>query len=444
MNYQAYNLKNLDKIPQYSLLKENVIHQLNVVGRVFPFKVNTYILNELIDWNNIPNDPIFRMTFSQKEMLNEDDYNTISLAIRKNSSEELLQQIVKKIRNNLDLFSTGHHEPSLPLYDNHRLYGLQHKYNETLLYTPSQEQSCQAYCTFYVQWPLYAGDNAWKIAANDALQLVNYLKIHPEVTSVLFTGGDLLFMKSGILEQYINPLLKADLPNLFNIRIDTKMLGYWPYRFTTDSDSSELLALLERISTSEKHLVIMANFSHPVELSTNVVKEAIKALRNTGATIQIQSPILRNINDSPEIWKRMWNEQVKLGCIPYEMFIPQNTDMQNYFSIPLVNAWEIFRDAFKNVSGLCRTVRGPCMSCDFGKIQILGISETPNGKVISLRLVQGKNPEWVMKLFLAEYDEKAIWINELIPAFGQKQFSFEGIEHEEVELEDSYNYALSL
>ncbi|HNY07840.1 MAG TPA: lysine 2,3-aminomutase, partial [Bacteroidales bacterium] len=229
-----------------------------------------------------------------------------------------------------------------------------------------------------------------------------------------------------------------------DIRIDTKMLGYWPYRFTTDSDSNELLALFERINASGKHLVIMANFNHPVELSTKVVKEAIKAIRNTGTTIQTQSPILKNINDSPEIWKKMWNEQVKLGCIPYEMYIPRNTGTLHYFSVSLVNAWEIFRDAFKNVSGLCRTVRGPCMSCDFGKIQILGINETPNGKVISLRLVQGKNPEWVMKLFLAEYNEKAIWIDELIPAFGQKQFSFEGIEHEEVELEDSYNYALAL
>ncbi len=444
MNYQAYNLKNLDKIPQYSLLKENVIHPMYVVGRVFPFKVNTYILNELIDWNTIPNDPIFRMTFPQKEMLSEDDYNAIDLAIKKDSSEEFLQQIVKKIWNNLDPSSTGQNEASLPLYNNHGLYGLQHTYNEILSYSPSQEQSCQAYCTFYFRWPLYAGDNAGEIAANDALQLVNYLKVHPEVTSVLFTGGDPLFMKSGILEQYIDPLLNADLPNLSNIRIDTKMLGYWPYRFTTDGDSNELLALFERINTSEKHLVIMANFNHPVELSTKVVKEAIKAIRNTGATIQTQSPVLRNINDSPEIWKKMWNEQVKLGCIPYEMYIPRNTGALHYFSVSLVNAWEIFRDAFKNVSGLCRTVRGPCMSCDFGKIQILGTSETPNGKVISLRLVQGKNPEWVMKLFLAEYNEKAIWIDELIPAFGQKQFSFEGIEHEEVELEDSYNYALAL
>ena len=40
-----------------------------VVGHVLPFRVNSYVVDELIDWSRVPDDPIFRLTFPQAEML---------------------------------------------------------------------------------------------------------------------------------------------------------------------------------------------------------------------------------------------------------------------------------------------------------------------------------------------------------------------------------------
>jgi L-lysine 2,3-aminomutase len=51
------------------------------------------------------------------------------------------------------------------------------------------------------------------------------------------------------------------------------------------------------------------------------------------------------INDQPEIWAEMWNKQTELGCIPYYMFITIDTGAQHYFGVPLVRAWEIFKNA---------------------------------------------------------------------------------------------------
>ncbi|MFD2838193.1 hypothetical protein ACFS3C_21345 [Azotobacter vinelandii] len=45
-------------------IKKKKKHSLEVLGAVFPFKVNQYILDELIDWGNIPDDPIFQTHFS--------------------------------------------------------------------------------------------------------------------------------------------------------------------------------------------------------------------------------------------------------------------------------------------------------------------------------------------------------------------------------------------
>ena len=68
--YKVYTLKNFTQIPQVeSNLTKEQIQSIQVVGNVLPFKVNNYVVDELIDWNDIPNDPIFQLTFPQKKML---------------------------------------------------------------------------------------------------------------------------------------------------------------------------------------------------------------------------------------------------------------------------------------------------------------------------------------------------------------------------------------
>ena len=185
------------------------------------------------------------------------------------------------------------------------------------------------------------------------------------------------------------------------------------------------MQLFEMVTSKGKNLSIMAHFNHPVELKTDAVKEAIQRLRNVGAQIRTQSPLLKNINDSAELWSDMWRTQVNLNCIPYYMFVERDTGSKNFFELPLVEAWQIFREAYKNVSGICRTVRGPSMSANPGKVQVLGVSEVNGEKVIVLRFLQGRDPDWVGRPFFAKYDEKATWLHELEPAFGEKEFFFE-------------------
>ncbi|HQT26046.1 MAG TPA: lysine 2,3-aminomutase, partial [Burkholderiales bacterium] len=254
---------------------------------------------------------------------------------------------------------------------------------------------------------------------------VSYLKAYPEITDVLFTGGDPLIMSAKNLAGYIEPLLDADLPNLRRIRLGTKALSYWPYRFVTDDDSEALLALLSKVAKSGRQLAIMAHFNHPRELEPEIVGEAITKLKKAGAEIRTQSPLLRHINDDPEVWADMWNAQVDLGCIPYYMFMARDTGAQHYFSIPVARAWEIFREAYQKVSGLCRTVRGPSMSANPGKIQVLGVAEVNGEKAIVMRFLQGRDPDWVQRPFFAAWDEKATWIDEMKPAFGAEKFFFE-------------------
>jgi hypothetical protein len=119
------------------------------------------------------------------------------------------------------------------------------------------------------------------------------------------------------------------------------------------------------------------------------------------------------------------------------MFVARDTGAQHYFKVPLVEAWNIFRNAYKQVSGVCRTVRGPSMSANPGKVQMLGVAEVNGKKIMTFRFLQGRNPDWVAQPFFAEYDEKAIWLDELKPAFGEEKFFFEN------ELNKNFNEQLN-
>jgi hypothetical protein len=169
----------------------------------------------------------------------------------------------------------------------------------------------------------------------------------------------------------------------------------------------------------------MAHINHYKELETQEVQKAIKNIQNTGSIIRSQSPLLNHINATPEIWQKMWCQQVNLGIIPYYMFIARDTGAQHYFAVPLVKAWGIFKDAYSRVSGIGRTVRGPSMSTNPGKILINGVSEINGEKVIVLNFLQGRNPDWINKPFFAKYDDKAIWLSDLEPAFEKKEFFYE-------------------
>ena len=138
------------------------------------------------------------------------------------------------------LVGSGQKE-NIPVYDDHKLSGIQHKYRETVLFFPNSSQTCHAYCTFCFRWPQFVGMNGMKFATKETDLLIKYLQEHPEVTDILFTGGDPLVMSAKKLQEYIEPFLNADLPNLQSIRIGTKSLSYWPYRFINDKDSDDLL-----------------------------------------------------------------------------------------------------------------------------------------------------------------------------------------------------------
>lgn len=420
--FKVFTARQLDKIEQLQRLDDDARFAMRVVANVLPFRVNEYVIEELIDWDKVPDDPIYQLTFPQKGMLAPEHFDKVADAMRGGDKAEI-DSAVAEVREALNPHPAGQMEHNIPEVDGEKIDGIQHKYNETVLFFPSQGQVCHSYCTFCFRWAQFIGDNDLKIATKEAGQLKRYVQAHPEITDILITGGDPLVMKTKNLRAHIEPLL--ELEQIRTIRIGSKALTFWPQRVISDKDADDLLDLFREVQAAGKHLALMAHYNHWRELEPAIAREAIARVRETGAQIRAQGPLLAHINDNADDWARLWQTQVELGIVPYYMFVERDTGARRYFEVPLARAWNIYRDAMKQVSGLARTARGPSMSSHPGKVEIQGVTEVAGEKVFVLRLIQGRNPDWVQRPFFAKYNEDATWLNHLEPAFGEDKFFFD-------------------
>jgi L-lysine 2,3-aminomutase len=425
--FRAYNTKHLDMLTARAALPESVRLAVRAVATVLPFRTNAYVVDELIDWDKAPDDPIYRLVFPQPDMLPADDVARLSAAIAAAAPGAELRALAHEVRMRLNPHPAGQLALNAAELGNEPLPGLQHKYPETVLFFPRQGQTCHAYCAYCFRWAQFVDEPDLKMATDDIGSLVTYIRQHPEVTSVLITGGDPMIMGETMLRRYIEPLLDPALDQLESIRIGTKSLAYWPRRFVSDPDATGTLRLFEEVCATGRTLALMAHFSHPRELEPPLVAEAVRRIRDTGAVIRTQAPLIRGINDTPAIWSAMWRTQARMGMIPYYMFVERDTGPQDYFAVPLARGHEIFRDAYQSVSGLCRTVRGPSMSATPGKVCVDGVAEVSGEKVFVLHLIQARRPELVGQPFFARFDPSATWLSDLEPAFATR-FPFESSE----------------
>ena len=95
-----------------------------------------------------------------------------------------------------------------------------------------------------------------------------YLEEHPEVSDILFTGGDPMIMKTRMVKQYLEPFKDPTfLPHIKNLRIGTRALTFWPQRFTTDDDADALMTTLREVKEiggrhlfdCDEHIIIVTS-----------------------------------------------------------------------------------------------------------------------------------------------------------------------------------------
>ncbi|MBF0369379.1 MAG: lysine 2,3-aminomutase [Magnetococcales bacterium] len=427
MSYSLMHRSDLVDLQQLKTLPAGVLKQIETVSRVFPFRANAHILR-LIDWQAVPDDPIFKMIFPEKDCVPPSIYQTLSRldtveTISPSQKKDLLAELT--ISMNPD---PSQQSQNIPLFAGEPLNGVQHKYQETVLAFPHAGQTCFAFCTYCFRWEQFiqGAQSKHKLAPHDIPRWIDYLKSQLQVTDVVLTGGDPLFMNASQLSDYLLPLLQSDLDHITNIRIGTKSLGFWPNRFLQDPDTPELLALFKQVVDRGKHLTLLANVNHPRELEPDEAREAIQVVRRLGVVIRTQSPLLAGINDQVATLKQLWESEIKLGCIPYYLFLPRDTGAKGRFEISIDKALHLVQQVYGQVSGLAKTVRAPVMSTQYGKVQVLGTRWLGGKKRFVFQYLQARDPHLTRMPFFARFDADATWFDQLEPAEAFDGFLFRG------------------
>src|SRR5579875_818715 len=322
--FRAYTAKHLDALTARAGLSEAERLAVRAVATVLPFRTNEYVVEHLIDWDAAPDDPIYRLVFPQQDMLPADDIAMIGGLLARGAPETEIHAAAHAVRMRLNPHPANQ-LLNIPRLGDDTVAGVQHKYPETVLVFPKQGQTCHAYCSYCFRWAQFVDEPDLKMATDDMARVTSYLHRHPEVTGVLITGGDPMIMGAAVLRRYVEPLLDRRLGRLEAIRIGSKSLAYWPQRFVTDPDADDTLRLFEQVVAAGKSLAFMAHFSHPRELESPMLAEAVRRITATGAVIRTQAPLIRSINDDPDIWATMWRAQQRMGMIPYYMFVERDT-----------------------------------------------------------------------------------------------------------------------
>jgi L-lysine 2,3-aminomutase len=135
---RAYSVKHLDMLVQRDGLPPWERLAVRAVATVLPFRTNSYVVENLIDWDAAPEDPIYRLVFPQPDMLPPADVRRLADMIDGGAPEAGLRAAVHEIRMRLNPHPAGQLLLNAPSLHGRPLPGLQHKYPETVLFFPGR------------------------------------------------------------------------------------------------------------------------------------------------------------------------------------------------------------------------------------------------------------------------------------------------------------------
>jgi len=345
-------------------LPETERRDLQSVTDKYKFRANSYYLG-LIDWSD-PDDPIRRIIIPRRDELQ-------SFGQLDASNEEA----------------------------NYVAPGCQHKYPHTALLLCTE--ICGGYCRFCFRKRIFMDDNDERPV--DLSEALDYIRRTPAITNVLLTGGDPLFLSTRRLGEILESL--RTIPHVSIIRIGSKMPAFNPYRIIDDPD---LLTTLERYSRPDRRIYMMTHFNVPQEL-TDTARTALDMLMKAGVVLANQSPLLRGINDRPEVLRELMRRLSFAGVPPYYFFQCRPTEGNLPYELPLVAAYKTLERARSMVSGLAKRAR-LVMSHASGKIEMAGLDR----RHIYLRYHRARDPKNEGRFMVFERDDHAYWFDDLKPS----------------------------
>ena len=218
--------------------------------------------------------------------------------------------------------------------------GLVHRYPTKVLVFPSN--FCGCYCRYCFRRKLKR-DVEDTLSLDDYKKIFTYLRSHPSINEVIFSGGDPLVVKDEVFDYILSELEHIESVKI--VRFHTRMIVTIPYRITND-----FVAMLKKYqSRFAIYMVIHIDTLREVSQET---KNAVNMLVSAGIMCFASCPLLHGINDNEETLKELWNGLIENRIKPYYLFQSDPVQGLRHFIVPLSRGLEITRNLYDNISGL--------------------------------------------------------------------------------------------
>lgn len=417
---------------------------------VYRFLATKHTLNS-IDWNNYEKDTMYQLIFPQPGMIHPEEVKQYLDAVSDTERQKVVEEYQKKTNPH-----DGKQKLNKPWFVNDDgeleiLQGCQHKYPPVKLIFDQTTQNCFAFCTYCFRHAQVRGDEDMFVQ-QEVGQVHRYLKRHREISDILITGGDGGFITYERLAEYVVPLMEdPDLAHIKTIRFGSRAITFHPELLLTEK-FRKILELWRKVIDSGIQVVWVAHLSTPRDILNPGTVAAIRRLKSYGITIKSQSPIMNHISlftdkngkvdidRSAQNWIDLGNILAMVGVGFHSMYCARPTGEHHYFTAPLADISKIFNKIYKELASINRPSRYITMTSSSGKISLLGTAEINGETVFALKFNEGRNMDWMDRVYFAKYDEHENTIEKLRPYQGSKHF----YEDELIEIENRLENALKV
>ena len=207
--------------------------------------------------------------------------------------------------------------------------GVLHKYHgRALLITTG---ACAVHCRYCFRRHFPYSDS---LAARGHWQpALERLAADPTIGEVILSGGDPLSLSDERLAELFEGL--QAIPHLRRLRIHSRQPVVLPER--VDSGLLKILVALPM----EKLMVVHAN--HANELNEEV-GHAFRMLRDADLVMLNQSVLLRGVNDSVSVLRRLHDQLFALGVLPYYLHVMDRVEGAAHFEVTDDRARELMKE----------------------------------------------------------------------------------------------------
>lgn len=212
-----------------------------------------------------------------------------------------------------------------------------HRYSSRALFLPTSV--CPVHCRYCFRRNVLGSDS---IFDPDFSKTLEYLKTHPQIHEIIFTGGDPLSLSDSKLEYYLTAF--SEIPSIKYIRFHTRFLTTIPARI----DKNFLETVLP-FKKRFREIIFALHINHTEEICPDA-EEAIGVL-TANFKVLSQTVLLRSVNDSVDELAILMQEFNRLGIVPYYLHQTDSVKGGMHFVVSPVEGLKIY-------AGLRRVIPG--------------------------------------------------------------------------------------